>query len=97
MLKTERVHYYKVKEGQTLSQIAAYFSLSPYLLAKENDLKEPPRAGEILQIPVACGNAYTVREGDSKELLCGSAENYERLNGTAHFYVGMRVILDTKG
>ncbi len=93
MLKTERVNYYKVKEGQSIAQIAAYFSLSPYLLAAANGLKEPPRAGVILEIPSACGNAYTVREGDTKELLCGSAENYERLNGTACFYVGMRIIV----
>ncbi len=93
MLKTERVNYYKVKEGQSLQQIAAYFSLSPYLLAAENGLKESPRAGVILKIPSACGNGYTVQEGDTKELLCGSAENYERLNGTAYFYVGMRIIV----
>ncbi len=93
MLKTERVNYYKVKAGQSLRQIAAYFSLSPYLLAKENGLNAPPVAGMILKIPDARGNGYTVREGDSKELLCGSAENYERLNGTPHFYVGMRVII----
>ncbi len=80
-----------------MGQIAAYFSLSPYLLARENGLTSPPNAGEILKIPAECGNAYTVREGDTKALLCGSEENYERLNGTTHFYVGMRVILDTKG
>ncbi len=74
-----------------MAQIAAYFSLSPYLLAKENGLTEEPRAGEILRIPDAVGNAYTVQAGDTKALLCGSEENYERLNGTSVFYVGMRV------
>ncbi len=93
MLKTEKVNYYKVKSGQTLTQIAAYFSVSPYLLAKENDLKEEPTQGQILQIPPYCGNAYVVREGDTKALLCGSEERYERLNGTSLFYVGMHVIV----
>ncbi len=93
MLKTEKMDYYKVKAGQTLQQIAAYFSLSPYLLARENGLCAPPCAGQILKIPKACGHCYTVQEGDSKGLLCGGEENYLRLNGTPHFYVGMRVII----
>ncbi len=76
-----------------MSQIAAYFSVSPYLLARENGLTAPPYAGQLLQIPDACGNGYVVREGDTKRLLCGSEENYERLNGTAVFYVGMHVIV----
>ncbi len=91
MLKTETKTYYKVKSGQSLEDIAEYFSLSPYLLASENELKTPPREGQILKIPPRRGNGYIVREGDTKELLCGSEENYERLNGTSAFYIGMRV------
>ncbi len=91
MLKTETKTYYKVKSGQSLEDIAEYFSLSPYLLARENELKAPPSEGQILKLPRQRGNEYVVREGDTKELLCGSADNYERLNGTSAFYIGMRV------
>ena len=93
MLKTERRNYYKIKEGQTLRQVANYFSVSEYLLAKVNGLKEPIRTGQILEIPQESGNAYVVCEGDTKEKLCGSEENYFRKNGTDVFYIGMRIIL----
>ncbi|MBR2442501.1 MAG: LysM peptidoglycan-binding domain-containing protein [Clostridia bacterium] len=91
MLKTQPQRYYKVKTGQTLLAIAQYFSVSEYLLAKENGLTQAPFAGQILRIPSERGNAYTVREGDTKALLCGSEENYVRKNGTDIFYIGMRV------
>ena len=93
MLKTEKMNYYKVKEGQTVGEIAAYFSLSPYLLAKSNGLQGEPPAGSILQIPKERGNSYVVQEGDTKALLCGDEENYARKNGTDVFYIGMRVII----
>ncbi len=91
MLKTERVQFYKVKEGQTVARIAEYFSVSPYLLAKVNGLTEEPLAGRVLTIPDERGNAYVVREGEDKSLLCGSAEGYEKKNGTTAFYLGMQV------
>ena len=93
MLKTERVQFYKVKSGQTVQDIAEYFSVSPFLLAKRNALKEEPCAGVILEIPAERGNFYVVREGDKKELLCGSEENYAKKNGTDVFYIGMRIII----
>lgn len=93
MLKTNLKKYHKVLLGQSLGEIAAYYSVSPYLLARENGLKDKPQAGQILEIPTARGNVYTVREGDTKSLLCGSEERYEVLNGTTAFYVGMRVIV----
>ena len=91
MLKIPSIQYYKVKEGQTLSDIASVFSVSPYLLAKDNGLRDQPFAGQLLRIPETRGNLYVVRAGDTKALLCGSEENYERLNGTQIFYIGMRV------
>jgi hypothetical protein len=93
MLKTKRVKYYRVKERQTVWEIAEYFSVSPYLLAKRNGLESEPPAGSILEIPMERGNCYVVREGNSKALLCGSAESYTKKNGTDIFYIGMRVIL----
>ena len=93
MLKTERVKYYKVREGQTVKRIAEYFSVSPYLLAKCNHLEEEPPVGSILEIPTESGHYYTVQEGDSKVLLCGSAEKYSEKNGTDVFYIGMRIVL----
>ena len=93
MLKTERVQFYKVQAGQSLEEIAAYFSVSPYLLAKENGLTAPLERGRVLKIPSECGNSYRVREGDTKALLCGSDENFLRRNGTRVFYIGMLIIL----
>ena len=93
MLKLDSVQYYRVKEGQSLAQIAAAFSVSPRLLAKQNGLDAPPFVGQILCIPSDRGNAYVVRAGDTKTLLCGSEERFERLNGTSAFYIGMQVII----
>ena len=93
MLKIERVKYYKVKAGQTLREIAEAFSVAEGRLVELNGLQEELWAGMLLKIPLEAGHAYTVQEGDTKELLCGSAENYRRKNGTDTFYIGMRVIL----
>ena len=76
-----------------MCQIAEYYGVSAYLLAKENGLREEPYAGQVLKIPSEKGNAYFVQAGDTKALLCGSEENYEKRNGTEVFYIGMRVIL----
>ena len=91
MLKRIECKLYKVKHGQTLEEIAAYFCVAPRLLGWENGLKAQPYAGQILAVPTQKGNAYIVKEGDSKALLCGSEERFEALNGTSDFYVGMRV------
>jgi LysM repeat protein len=93
MLKTEYTKYYKVKDGQTIEEIAEYFSVSPYLLARENQLTEAPFAGQILKVPRERGHSYVVQTGDSKAFLCGSAENYEKWNGTSVFYIGMKIIV----
>ena len=93
MLKMKRGQFHLVKSGQTLYEIAAAYSVSPCLLARENGLKTEPFVGQILRIPKEKGNAYTVQEGDTKRLLCGSEESFERKNGTGVFYIGMRVIL----
>ena len=93
MLKTETFTLYQVKNGQTLSEIAAYFSVSERAVVKLNHLQTPPNVGQLLFIPKSTGNAYVVREGDTKTLLCGSEENYRQKNATDIFYIGMRVIL----
>ena len=91
MLNTIYREFYQVKKGQTLKEIADYFSVSERLLAQENGLTEAPFAGQILRIPKERGNAYIVQEGDTKALLCGDEEKYRRKNGTDVFYIGMRV------
>ena len=93
MLRLEWKRFYKVKEGQSLAQIASAFCVSEFLLAKLNGLVEQPAAGCVLEIPSERGNAYRVRVGDSCELLCGSKENFERKNGAVALYPCMRVIL----
>ncbi len=93
MLKAEHRKIYRVQAGQTLKEIACFFGVSEFLLAKCNHLNAPPKAGQILFIPNERGNAYVVKAGDTKALLCGSVENFERKNGTDILYLGMRVIL----
>ena len=93
MLKRLEMEFYQVKKGQTLKEIAEYFSVSEWLLIKQNRLSAPPRAGQILIIPQEKGNAYFVQYGDTKALLCGCEENFRRKNGTDVFYIGMRVII----
>ena len=93
MLKRVDWQLYQVKSGQSLQEIAEYFSVAERLLARENGLSAPPYAGQILRIPKERGNAYIVQAGDTKALLCGGEENYQRKNGTDIFYIGMRVIL----
>ncbi|MBQ8884826.1 MAG: LysM peptidoglycan-binding domain-containing protein [Clostridia bacterium] len=85
--------YYKVKEGQTVCEIAAAFSLPPSLLIKENGLTGEVAAGEIVKLPIPCGNLYTVQAGDSKTLLSGSAEKYRQKNRTDILYPGMKIFL----
>lgn len=93
MLNVEKRKFHIVRKGQSLRKIAEYYSVSEYLLAKENGLKDEPFEGQVLKIPKQTGNAYFVREGDTKTLLCGDDETYVRKNGTDIFYIGMRVIL----
>ena len=93
MLTLEIKRFYKVKEGQTLDSIAKTFKVSKYLLAQRNGLTQPPQNGQILEIPQERGNVYTVQCGESKRLLCGSEENFQKKNGTDILYPGMRVIL----
>lgn len=76
-----------------MEKIASAYSVSPRLLARENGLRAQPFAGQVLRIPNECGNAYTVREGDTKSLLCGSEEGFARKNGSGVFYIGMQVVL----
>ena len=93
MLKIKCVKFYKVKGGQTIEEIAAAFSVSAWLLVKENHLTTQPYAGQILAIPSQTGDLYTVQAGDDKALLCGSEKAYSERNGTKVFYPGMCVRL----
>lgn len=83
--------FYRVKKGQKLSDIAAAFCVPARVLAAINRLKEEPREGSVLQIPAERYNLYTVQGGESKQLLCGSAENFEQRNQTKYLYIGQTV------
>ena len=85
---------YRVKKGQTLLGIAETFQVPPRLLVTENALEGEVREGQVLSVNFVRGNAYTVRGGESKTLLCGSPERFEELNGTSRFYIGQRVYLN---
>ncbi len=88
-----RSEFYRVKRGQTLASVAEAFRIPARLLAAENLLTEEVSFGQILKIPAAEGNLYTVAGGESKKLLCGSEENFEKKNRTACLYIGQRVLL----
>ena len=92
MLKMTEKRLYKVKGGQTLRAVAAAFCVTEYALVAENGLQEELYEGQLLQIPESY-SMYTVQEGDTKALLCGSEGNYCKRNGTDVFYLGMRVNL----
>lgn len=76
-----------------MREIAEAFCVSERALVLANGLKGEPFCGQVLEIPASRGNAYTVKQGDTKTLLCGSDENFLRKNGTERLYLGMRVIL----
>lgn len=80
-----------MKTGQTVKEIADYFCVAPRLLIQENGLLEEPKTGQILSIPSHKGDAYTVRAGENKALLCGSEDRFKKMNGTSVFYIGMSV------
>ena len=85
-LELSFVKYYRVKRGQKIADIARTFLMPPRVLAAFNDLSEEPQEGQILEIPEGEGNLYLVRGGESKSLLCGSPEAFEKKNRTALFY-----------
>ena len=93
MLKLRNVEYYKVKKGQTIEEIAEFFCVAERNIVLLNGLCEAISEGQIIKIPKERGNRYTVREGDTKILLCGSEESYFKKNGTDVFYIGMRIVL----
>ena len=93
MLKTEQKQWHTVRAGQSVKEIARFYSVSERLLVKRNALQAQPHIGQILEIPCEKGNVYTVKAGDTKGALCGSEERFERLNGTKIFYIGMQVII----
>lgn len=82
---------YKVKAGQTLRSVSEAFSVPETRIVYDNSLTGEVHEGQLLRLPQEKGNLYTVRPGDTKELLCGSRENYKRKNGTDAFYPGMKI------
>ena len=91
MLKIQQRQFYQVQAGQTLQEIAEAFCISPFKLAEVNNISEPIKTGRILYIPNEKGDAYIVKAGEDKRLLCGSEERYLSLNGTSVLYPGMKI------
>ena len=63
------------------------------LLAVYNRLTEEPFFGQVLKIPPAAGDLYTVRGGETRSLLCGSPAVFRQKNGTDCLYIGQTVLL----
>ena len=93
MLEIKVPKFYKVKCGQTIGEIAHAFSTTTALLICENQLTQEVYDGQVLKIPCTRGNLYTAKAGESKSLLCGSAGNFKKKNGTDILYPGMKVML----
>lgn len=74
-----------------LAEIARAFCVPVTVLCRVNGLKEEVKQGQILIMPPQEGNLYCVRGGESKTLLCGSVERYERLNCTKHLFPGQEI------
>ena len=85
--------FYRVKRGQSLRDIARAFGYPPRLLAARNALSGEVEEGQVLFLPQAEGNLYTVLGGESKALLCGSPAKYEERNGTACLYPMQEVLI----
>ena len=92
-LSIEKRKYYRVKRGQTLGDVADAFCIPPCVLVACNALKGEVYEGQVLEMPQERRNLYFVRGGESKSLLCGSKENFQKRNGTANFYIGQTVWL----
>ena len=92
MLKLREKQLHKVGKGQTIESIATAYKLPPRSIVLENSLTSEVCEGQILFIPKRQGNLYTAKAGESKELLCGSKENYEKKNGR-ELYPGLKIWL----
>ncbi len=75
LIKTLRVTNYRVKNGDSLSRIAARFGLSLGTIISFNGIKDARllRVGTVLHIPNRNGLKYEVRRGDS---LSGIAKRF---------------------
>lgn len=93
MLSLDIPKFYQAQAGQGVREIAKAFCVSEFALVKENNLKREIQIGQIIKIPSERGNEYFVKENESKILLCGSEENFQKKNKTSCFYPQMRVIL----
>lgn len=92
-LQLKRKDFYTVKEGQTVREIARELFLPLSLLVSVNHLKSEVKKGQILYVPKNGYTMYRVEGGESKEGLCGSAEEFERKNGTKYLYPTQEVAL----
>ena len=92
-LLLKEIEFYRVKRGQTLKSIAEAFACPERLLAVANSLTEEVQEGEVLRIPQAEGNLYTVRGGESKALISGSDGKFFEKNQTRFLYPMQKVIL----
>ncbi len=91
-LSLRRPAVWRVRCGQTLSDVARAFGVPPRLLAAVNALDCEPAEGQLLAVPPA-GDLYTVRGGETKALLCGSAQRFEERNATRCLYPSQQVFL----
>lgn len=85
--------FYRVKKGQTLNDLARTFSRPARLIASVNGLTGEIEEGEVIFIPEAEGNLYTVRGGESVSLLSGSRERFREKNKTECLYPTQKIIL----
>ena len=92
MLELENKKFHKVSYGETLEKISSVYCLPVREIVKENSLTGEVWTGQVLVLPEPKGNLYVAQAGESKRLLCGSEENYEKKNGKV-LYPGLKVWL----
>lgn len=88
-----RTALYRVKRGQTASEISRAFGVPLSVLVRENGLTKEVEEGQVLSIPPAPCALYCVRGGESKTQLCGSPEAFSEKNGTDALYPTQTVVL----
>ena len=85
-IKSSRITTYTVREGDTLSEIAAAFHISAATLIWANDIQRADtiKPGQVLVILPITGVQYTVRRGDTiggiVKRFGGDAEEIIRIN-----------------
>jgi LysM repeat protein len=104
---SDRISLYTVRDGDTLSQIASMYGVSPNTILWANDLKKGTafKTGQVLVILPISGIKYTIKKGDTVALIAkkyktdaGEIANFNNIDDGDSLTVGDEIIIpDTEG